>query len=156
MIVRQSRSCRRVSDATSTTDTQIQILQRRVTTAKRDYAAYDGLGSAFFQKARETGDITYYELAAQTLKKALDLAPQDFRSALILWCTWRWCAWESIVSKMLSDMRKRQSAWAPETWPAFAIEGDAYTDMGDYDEAEGSLQHGAYSVGHADFCASNA
>src|ERR1700689_3614491 len=65
----------------SETDKRIQTLQDRLKEALVDYSAYDGLGSAFLQKARETGDIAYYDLAEQTLKKALDLAPQDFRAA---------------------------------------------------------------------------
>ena len=66
---------------TSETDKQIQALQDHVKEAPGDYAGYDGLGSAFLQKARETGDIAYYDLAEQTLKKALALAPQDFRAS---------------------------------------------------------------------------
>src|SRR5580658_4402732 len=65
----------------SATDLQIQSLQDHVKIAPNNYAGYDSLGFAFFQKARETGDITYYDLAEQTLKKALVLAPQDFRAA---------------------------------------------------------------------------
>src|ERR1700735_1581807 len=68
-------------DNLSATDQQIQTLQNRIKQSPRDYALYDGLGSAFFQKARETGDIAYYDLAGQTLRKALDLAPQDFRAS---------------------------------------------------------------------------
>src|SRR5208282_6154207 len=64
----------------SETDKQIQTSQDRVKVAPGDYAGYDGLGSAFSQKARETGDIGYYDLAERTLTKALALAPQDFRA----------------------------------------------------------------------------
>ena len=42
---------------TSETDKQIQTLQDHVKQAPDDYAGYDGLGSALFQKARETGDM---------------------------------------------------------------------------------------------------
>src|SRR5450755_4163948 len=65
----------------SDTDQKIESLQLRVKAAPGDYAGYDELGSAFFQKARETGDISYYDLAEQTLNKALALAPQDLRAA---------------------------------------------------------------------------
>jgi len=47
---------------TSTTDKQIQTLQTQVKQAPGDYMGYAGLGSAFFLKARETGDIAYYDL----------------------------------------------------------------------------------------------
>ena len=67
-------------DTLSETDKQIDILQDQVKKSPDDYSGYDGLGAAFLQKARETGDIDYYNLAEQTLKKALALAPQDFRA----------------------------------------------------------------------------
>jgi len=51
----------------SETDKQVQSLQLHVKLAPSDYAGYDELGSAFFQKARETGDIAYYDLAEQTM-----------------------------------------------------------------------------------------
>src|SRR5271170_3163028 len=110
-------------DVISTTDNQIQTLQRRVTAAPRDYAAYDGLGSAFFQKARETGDITYYELAEQTLKKALDLAPQDFRSADPLVHMALVCMGEHRFQDALGYAQKAIGLGSGNL-AAFAIEGD--------------------------------
>jgi tetratricopeptide (TPR) repeat protein len=69
------------ASGTSGTDEKIESLQLRVKAAPRDYAGYDELGSVFLQKARETGDIAYYDLAEQTLKKSLELMPRDFRAA---------------------------------------------------------------------------
>jgi tetratricopeptide (TPR) repeat protein len=123
-----------VASAVSETDKQIQTLQAHVKEAPEDFAAYDGLGSAFLQKARETGDIAYYDLAEQTLKNALNLAPQDFRAA------------DPLVHMALVYMGEHRFADAlfyaqkaislgSGNLPAFAIEGDAYTDMGDYDAA---------------------
>jgi len=119
---------------TSETDKEIQTLQDHVKQAPGDYAGYDGLGSAFFQKARETGDIAFYDLAEQTLKKALALAPPDFRAA------------DPLVHMALVDMGEHRFSDALANaqkaigtgsgiLAAFAIEGDAYTDMGDYDKA---------------------
>ena len=116
------------------TDKQIQTLQDHVKEAPGDYAGYDRLGSAFLQKARETGDIAFYDLAEQTLKKALALAPRDFRAADPL---------VHMASVYMGEHRFREAlARAQEAigtgsgnLAAFAIEGDAYTDMGDYDEA---------------------
>jgi tetratricopeptide (TPR) repeat protein len=118
----------------TSTDKQIQTLQEHVKKAPDDYAVYDGLGSAFLQKARETGDIAYYDLAEQTLKKALSLAPEDFQAA------------DPLVHMALVYMGEHRFpdalAYAQKAigtgsgnLAAFAIEGDAYIDMGDYDEA---------------------
>jgi len=119
---------------TSETDTQIQILQDRVKGVPSDYAGYDGLGSALFQKARETGDIAYYDLAEQTLNKALALAPQDFRAANPLVHMALVYMGEHRFSDALAFAQKA-IATGSGNLAAFAIEGDAYTDMGDYEEA---------------------
>lgn len=120
--------------STSETDKQILALQDRVHQNPGDYAGYDGLGSAFFQKARETGDIAYYNLAEQTLKKALALAPQDFRAADPLVHMALVYMGDHRFSDALAYSQKAIGAGSGNL-AAFAIEGDAYTDMGDYDEA---------------------
>jgi tetratricopeptide (TPR) repeat protein len=117
------------------TDKQIQTLQDRVKEAPGDYAGYDGLGSAFFQKARETGDIAYYDLAEQTLQKALALAPQDFRATDPLVHMASVYMGEHRFSDALAFAQKAIGTGSGNL-AAFAIEGDAYTDMGDYEEAE--------------------
>jgi tetratricopeptide (TPR) repeat protein len=119
---------------TPETDRQIQTLQDHVKAAPDDYAGYDGLGSAFFQKARETGDIAYYDLAEQTLKKALDLVPQDFRIADPLVHMALVYMGEHRFSEALAYAQKAIGTGSGNL-AAFAVEGDAYTDMGDYDEA---------------------
>ena len=119
---------------TSETDTQIQALQKHVKEAPGDYAGYDGLGSAFFQKARETGDIAYYALAEQTLKKSLALAPQDFRASDPLVHMASVYMGEHRFSDALAFAQKAIGTGSGNL-AAFAIEGDAYTDMGDYEEA---------------------
>jgi tetratricopeptide (TPR) repeat protein len=122
------------ASSTSETDRQIQTLQDHVQRAPVDYAGYDGLGSAFFQKARETGDIAYYDLAEQTLKKALALAPPDFRAADPLVHVASVYMGEHRFSDALAYAQKAIGTGSGNL-AAFAIEGDAYTDMGDYGEA---------------------
>jgi tetratricopeptide (TPR) repeat protein len=121
-------------DPTSETDKQIQTLQDHVKQAPGDFLGYDGLGSAFFQKARETGDIAYYDLAEQTLNQALALAPQDFRAADPLVHMALVYMGEHRFSDALAYAQKAIGTGSGNL-AAFAIEGDAYTDMGEYDEA---------------------
>jgi len=118
----------------SETDKQIQTLQDHVKEAPGDYAGYDRLGSAFFQKARETGEIAYYDLAETTLNKALALAPQGFRAADPLVHMALVYMGEHRFSDALA-YAQRAIGTGSGNLAAFAIEGDAYTDMGDYDEA---------------------
>jgi tetratricopeptide (TPR) repeat protein len=118
----------------SETDDQIQSLQLHLKSAPGDYAGYDGLGSALFQKARETGDIAYYDLAEQTLKKSLALAPHDFHAADPLVHIALVYMGEHRFKDALTSAQQAISLGSGSL-AAFAIEGDAYTDMGDYDEA---------------------
>jgi tetratricopeptide (TPR) repeat protein len=118
----------------SVTDQRIQMLQDRVKKAPSNYAAYDELGSAFFQKARETGDIAYYALAEQTLGKGLDLAPQDVRAADPLVHMALVCMGEHRFRDALSYAQKA-IALGSGNLAAFAITGDAYTDLGEYEQA---------------------
>ncbi|MGA3193583.1 MAG: tetratricopeptide repeat protein [Terriglobales bacterium] len=116
------------------TDRQIQTWQERAKRAPLDYKGYDELGVAYLQKARETGDISYYDLAEQTLKRALELAPPDFRSAdpqvhmaLVYMGEHRFSDAIALAQKAIGS--------GAGNLAAFALEGDAYTDMGEYDEA---------------------
>ena len=53
------------------TDGVVRFFQWRVSLDPYSYFDYDRLGTAYMQKARETGDITYYQLAEQALEKSL-------------------------------------------------------------------------------------
>jgi len=118
----------------SETDQQIRKLQDRVKQAPGDYAGYDALGFSFLQKARETGDVSYYDFAEQTLKQALALAPHDFRAADPLVHMALVYMGEHRFAEALACSQKAIGTGAGNL-AAFAIEGDAYTDVGDYDEA---------------------
>jgi tetratricopeptide (TPR) repeat protein len=116
------------------TDGLILKLQDNVKKAPENFSVYDNLGAAYFQKARESGDIGYYNLAEQTLRKSLELAPADFGAA------------DPLVHISLVYMGEHRFADAIESvhraialgsgnLGAFAVEGDALTDLGDYGQA---------------------
>jgi len=127
----------------SETDGRIQSLQDHIKSTPEDYAGYDGLGAAYFQKARETGEIDYYDLAEKTLKRSLELVPPDFRSADPLVHMSLVYMGEHRFSEALASTQ-RAIALGSGNLAAFAIEGDAYTDLGDYGQA---LE--AYNTGRA-------
>jgi tetratricopeptide (TPR) repeat protein len=116
------------------TDERIAALQSQVKESPNDYARYDRLGAAYFQKARETGDLTYYELAEATLKHSVAQMPNNSGTV------------DPLVDLALVYMGEHrfqdalgmsQEAIAAGTGnlAAFATEGDAYTDIGDYEQA---------------------
>lgn len=122
----------------SATDQQIEALQTAVKKAPA-YTTYDALGAAFLQKARETGDITFYDLAERTLDQSLELVPQDFRSVGPLVHIGLVCMGEHRFSQALSYAQKAIS-FGSGNLAAFALEGDAYTDLGDYTDARSAYE----------------
>ena len=112
----------------------IASLQLHVKMYPQDYAGYDGLGAAYLQKGRETGDADYYERAKSAFTKSLDLLSEDPAAA---------SAMTHMAVACMSEHRFADAlAWAqnalalgsgdPSSW---AVAGDALADMGDYADA---------------------
>lgn len=117
----------------SNTDKLVSSLQQQVKAAPLDGGRYDQLGAAYFQKARETGDIEYYALAEKTLARSIELS-KDERSADPLVHMALVCMGEHRFAEALSYAEKAMATGSGNL-QAFAVAGDAYTDMGDYDAA---------------------
>jgi tetratricopeptide (TPR) repeat protein len=115
------------------TDRLVLELQERIRKAPKEFARYDDLGAAYYQKARESGDIEYYNLAEQTLKQSLELAPADFSSADPLVHISLVYMGQHRFNDAL-EAAQRAIALGSGNLAAFAVEGDAFTDMGDYDQ----------------------
>ena len=60
----------------STVDRTVVICQKVLRVRPDDAAMYYKLGDAYVEKGRETGDITYYDLASQSLQHALKIEPE--------------------------------------------------------------------------------
>src|SRR5438270_13965420 len=65
----------------SATDQLIRFYQSKLAADPDDYVNYNRLSSAYVQKARETGDISYYQLVAKGLRKSLELESHDAEAA---------------------------------------------------------------------------
>ena len=63
--------------AADDTATQIAKLQNELRASRDDVRSLDALGLAYQQRARETGDPTYYTKSDEVLRRALRLAPRD-------------------------------------------------------------------------------
>jgi len=115
----------------SSTNDLIKTLQSRVRRYPEDYAGYAGLGAAYLQKGRETGDAADFELAKGALEKSLDLLSNDPAAAFAMT--------QMAVVRMAEHRFDEALTWAqkalalgsgdPSPW---AIAGDALADMGDY------------------------
>jgi tetratricopeptide (TPR) repeat protein len=118
------------------TSTSHMIHSAQVTVARNpnDAAGYAGLGAAYFQRARETGDVSDYQLAEQSLTKSLDFVSADFSADAALGTMAEVCMGEHRFADALTYAQRALSLGTGDISP-FAIVGDAYADMGEYERA---------------------
>jgi tetratricopeptide (TPR) repeat protein len=116
------------------TEQLIRTAQATVARNTNDATAYAGLGAAYFQRARETGDVSDYQLAEQSITKSLDLVSADFSADAALGTMAEVCMGEHRFADALTYAQKALSLGTGDVSP-FAIVGDAYADMGEYDKA---------------------
>ncbi|MBC7876403.1 MAG: tetratricopeptide repeat protein [Anaerolineales bacterium] len=120
----------------ASTDSQIQTLQDKLQTNPEDWQAYSQLGLAYLQKARETGDPTYYQMTEEALDKALTLQPDDYasmsaRGALAL-------ARHDFLVGLEWGERAREIN--PDRPYAYGVIADSQIELGLYSEAAETLQ----------------
>jgi tetratricopeptide (TPR) repeat protein len=119
---------------TGTTDQVIQFYQARAAKDRDNPSNYSGLGAAYIQKTRETGDVTYYDLAEKALKQALKLRPDD---RIVTTVTTR-LALVSLSKHQFRDAlvyaQKALDRGTGQLFP-YAITGDAYFETGAYEKA---------------------
>ena len=116
------------------TERAIHRMQALVSAHPGEAGGYAGLGAAFFQRARETGDVEDYQLAEQALTHSLDLVSTDLSATAPLESMAEVCMGEHRFREAL-DYAQRALALGSGDISAFAIVGDAYADMGEYEKA---------------------
>jgi tetratricopeptide (TPR) repeat protein len=123
--------------AQSTTwDQAILRYQRLLQRNSRDATVYYRLGDAYLQKARETGDITYINLAEKTLQKCLEIAPEYSGAA-------RHLAYAMYMRHGFDEaviQAQKAAALDPTDSHAYGILGDAYLEVGNYEAAAHAYQ----------------
>jgi tetratricopeptide (TPR) repeat protein len=116
------------------TNRLIHAAQVTVEINPKDAGAYAELGAGYFQRARETGDVSDYQLAEESLNKSLDLVSADFSADSALGTMAEVYMGEHRFADALSYAQKALSLGTGDVSP-FAIVGDAYADMGEYDKS---------------------
>jgi tetratricopeptide (TPR) repeat protein len=116
------------------TERVIKTMQSRVQANPKDPAAYSALGAAFFQRARETGDVEDFQLAEQALNKSLDLNNADFSADASYSTMAEVCMGEHRFSDAIIYAQKALALGSGDL-SSFAIVGDANADMGEYERA---------------------
>ncbi len=113
------------------TEQDISFYQQRVQRDPVDFASYDKLGEAYYQQARETGDIGAYQRAEAAFFQALSIRPDDIVSqadmATALYSTHNFAGALQIAQQVYAtDSSATQ---------ALALVADANLAMGNYDAA---------------------
>ena len=116
------------------TERMIHDAQAGVARSPKDAQAYAALGAAYFQQARETGDVNDYELAEKSLNLSLDIISSDFSAEAPLESLAEVCMGEHRFADALTYSQKALSLGSGDVSP-FALVGDADADMGEYDKA---------------------
>lgn len=116
------------------TDNVIRFFQWKVSQDPDDFFNYDRLGVAYIQKARETGDVAYYDLAAKALEKSLRLesknaqaAPATKHLATVYYAEHRFAESLALAQKAI-DLNPRDIT-------PYALIGDARGEIGEYEQA---------------------
>jgi tetratricopeptide (TPR) repeat protein len=116
-------------------DTAIAFWQGRVAQNPDSFLDYTLLAEAYTRKARETGDVSYYQRAEASLRRALEINPNYVQASAAL-------------SSVLFSMHNFEGALTlaepladnPRAAQALAVTGDAQLALGNYDEAEAAYQ----------------
>ncbi|HZF04604.1 MAG TPA: tetratricopeptide repeat protein [Patescibacteria group bacterium] len=117
-----------------TTDQLVRFHQSRVAADPDDPLAHNRLAAAYVQKARESGDLTYYGLAEQTARRSLQLLPSGpaaARATTVL-------AVVDLARHEFSQTLVHARAALdlnPDDGAPQAVAGDALVELGEYDQA---------------------
>jgi tetratricopeptide (TPR) repeat protein len=117
-----------VQASPSDTPALVTRLQETIRLNPNDVTALDSLGLAYQQRARETGDPTYYTKSDEALHKALAIAPRDLiaNSGLGSLALSRHRFREALV------LGRRAHAISPTTARNYGVIGDALVELGRY------------------------
>lgn len=116
-------------------DLRIKLWQSEVVRDTDNHLSYDRLAAAYAQKARETGDIGYFQLAESALQASLKLESTHDDAAP---------AFTELATVHLAEHRFREAgddavraiALLPTDMAAYPYAGDAQLELGNYDAAE--------------------
>jgi tetratricopeptide (TPR) repeat protein len=128
-----STAARLVSGFAPSADTKAYVaeLERRVARSPRDAQGLMLLGLAYQQRARETGDASYYPRSEEALRRSLSVAPRDYLAITGL-------ATLAASRHRFEDARRlagRAVSLSPTSAEAYGVLGDSLVELGRYRRA---------------------
>lgn len=116
----------------------ILFLEDRIKRDPDDFVANNKLASEYLQRLRETGDITYLNLASRAARASLDTLPaEQNKGGLAVLALTEYSSHE--FAKARDDARRLIELEPNKGYP-YQYLGDALLELGDYDGAEAAFQ----------------
>jgi tetratricopeptide (TPR) repeat protein len=116
----------------------IRFLEDRVKRDPDDFIAFNKLASEYLQRLRETGDITYLDLASRAASSSLKILPaEQNKGGLISTIQVEYSSHEFAAAR---DHAKRLIEIDPNKGYAYQFLGDALLELGQYSEAEAAFR----------------
>ena len=132
-----------VGSAQTSTPTPLSPAEQGIAAAKKEiakkpgqFAGYNQLAIALSRRARETSDVAYYAQAEEALKKAAELAPDNFESAKIH--VWLLLGRHEFPAAL--EAAKQLNKKVPDDVLVYGFLVDANAELGNYPDAENAAQ----------------
>jgi len=110
----------------------IQFMQDKIRANPEDAVSYTLLGDLYMRQARETGDISAYQRAKESLHKALELLPCNSTAGSSLASVY----YATHDFEKALDLAEQIYESNPKNSQARIVVADAYLSLGNYQEAE--------------------
>src|SRR5262244_1650270 len=122
-----------VPSESAATEGAIRFLENRVKMDPEDHIAYNKLGAYYLQRLRETGSLTYLELAARAADASLaTLPPEHNTDGLTILAQVEYA--EHDFAKARDHARRLAELDPGKSYPFHTL-GDALLELGDYEGA---------------------
>ncbi len=126
----------KIAKTATPADRAIQSAKEKLTAQPQDSALAVALAAAYMQKARESGDASYYGRAEAAVKQALSVQPDSVEALRAL----AWVQTGKHEFREALTTAERLQERLPNDPLVYGLLGDAAVELGQYDRAEEAFQ----------------
>jgi tetratricopeptide (TPR) repeat protein len=120
------------------TNGTIRFLEERIKRDPEDFVAHNKLAAEYLQKMRETGDVTFLNLAARAARASLEILPAAHnKEGLAILAQVEFSSHNFAAAR---DQAWQLTKLEPNKGYPYQILGDAMLELGNYQEAENAFR----------------